>query len=74
MMMADQSESIVERILHHLGWHSAGDDAADLARLRDQERRLKALETRIAVQERADREAIAALDRIDAEEKQRGHR
>ena len=73
MGMADNSESIIERILHHLGW-LPGDFDADEARLRDQERRLRALETRIAVRERADREAIAALDRLNAEGDRREHR
>lgn len=72
MDMAD--ESIVDRILHHLGWYLGDADADAEARLRDQERRLKALETRIAVRERADREAIAALDRLNAEGDRREHR
>jgi hypothetical protein len=59
-------ETIVERLLHHFGWHSHGDD--DEARLRDHQRRLQRLEVRIAVQERADREAIAELDRLSEEE------
>ncbi len=70
--MAD--ESIVERILHHLGWYMGDADADAEARLRDQERRLRALETRIAVRERADRAAIAEIDRLSAEDGNREHR
>lgn len=72
MSMAEDV-GIVERILKHLGWQPDRDEARDEARLRDQQRRLRALETRVAVRERADREAIAEIDRLDAEEDTRGH-
>jgi hypothetical protein len=61
-------EGVVERLLHHFGWRSHGDNAAEEARLRDHQRRLRRLEVRIAVQERADRETIAELDRLSEEE------
>lgn len=69
-----EGESIIERILHHLGWYTTGDEAEAEARLRDQERRLRALETRIAVRERADRATIAEIDRLSAEDGEREHR
>jgi hypothetical protein len=65
-------ESLTERILHHLGWRSSGDQHAAAARLLDHQRRLRVLEARIAVKERADREAIAELDRLTNEENARG--
>lgn len=70
MSMADNSESIVERVLQHLGWWKGDADVEADARLRDQERRLRALETRIAVRERADRAVIAEVDRLAAEDEQ----
>lgn len=73
MSMAEDV-GIVERILQHLRWYPTGDEAEAEARLRDQERRLRVLETRIAVRERADREAIAEIDRLSAEDGNREHR
>jgi hypothetical protein len=67
-------EGVVERILQHLGWHPRGDQDADEARLRDHQRRLRVLEARIAVRERADREVIAEFDRLHAEEEARESR
>jgi transcription elongation GreA/GreB family factor len=61
-------EGVVERLLHHFGWRSHGDNAAEKARLRANERRLRVLEARIAVRERMDRETIAEYDRLRAEE------
>jgi hypothetical protein len=72
MMMAD--DSIVERLLHRFGWHPPAHEEEDEARLRDHLRRLKVLETRVAVRERADREAVVELDRLSAEEAERESR
>lgn len=68
-MMGD----LIERLFEHLGWLPPAEEEG---RLRDQERRLEALEARIAVKERQDRAAIARLDELErlrerAEERRR---
>jgi hypothetical protein len=71
-MMAE--ESLIGRVLGHLGWSPRGDADGEEARLRDNERRLRVLEARIAVRERMDRETIAEIDRLRAEEETRESR
>jgi ribosomal protein S16 len=70
MSMADNDEGMVARILERLGWYQPDTDVEAEARLRDQERRLRALEVKVAVRERADRAVIAEVDRLAAEDEQ----
>ena len=61
---------LIERILGHIGVHPGHDQGDDEARLADMERRLAAIDAKIALRVRRERERLRLLQSQDAEERE----